>query len=179
MLAMVPVVFNSFPFIVDCTHPSPISLPHYAHTHVCTHTATVFWPMPARIFSQLISSLLSLSTPRPFLPPFLPPSVSPPRARRRWISSSLQQGYGCNEAFVFVLWVGAFSKLNWMFSLRSAPFTFELPTRPVLSPLSPSCLTTMPHIVLFNVPACCFWMHARALSSRSKSSCTWFIMCCT
>lgn len=124
--------------------------------------------MPAHIFSQLISTLLSLSPPLPFLPLFFAPFVSPSHAWRWWISSSLQQGYGCNEAFVFVLWAGAFSKLNWMFSLRSAPFTFELPTRPVLSPLSLSCLTTMPHIVRFSVPACCFWMHASALNAGRK-----------
>ena len=106
-------------------------------------------PMSPHLFSPPISLLLAPRSPPPSLP-----AVLTPRAWRRWISSNLQQGSACNEAFVFVLWAGAVSKLNWMFSPRSVPLPFQLPTRPVLSPLSPTFPATMLHIVCLNMWAC-------------------------
>lgn len=95
-----------------------------------------------------------------------------------WISSSLQQGSSCNEAFVFVLWAGTVSKLNWMFSPRSVPLTFLLPTWFGLSPLSPAMLVTMLHIVCLNMQAC-FLNACKRSQAHVQVPSPGFILCCS
>lgn len=114
--------------------------------------------VPSPLFLAYL--LFAPSLPAPSLPPSLCAFLSP-HACRQWISFSLQQGSACNEAFVFVLWAGAVSKLNWVHSPCSVPLTFQLPTRPELSSLSPAFFATMLHIVYINMQAC-FWNACRA-----------------
>lgn len=127
MSSVAPVVLNSFPlhsrltdaryFLLSC----PLFFVFYTWCHLTTFHC---W-----------SPCCSL---RPVPPPLpaLPPRCSP-RAWRRRISCSLQQGYAWNEAFVFVLWAGAVQ--NWIGCSLLARFLLpsSSQTRPVLSPLSP------------------------------------------
>lgn len=126
--------------------------------------------MSPHLFPQLISLLLPLSPPLPSVS-----AVLSHRAWRRWISSSLQLGQACNEAFVFVLWTDAVSKLNWMFSPRLVPFYLPAPN-------TACAFSIISHIPCYNASHCShqytgiFFFNTYKLSAHTRVCSCGFII---